>query len=510
MKKLIFILSISFLIGCSATKVEKQKTSSPDGKVTFKIVQINDVYEIDPLNDGEYGGMARVAHVRDSIKKENPNTFIFLAGDFLNPSLLGTIKVDGKRLQGKQMVDVMNAMDFDLVTFGNHEFDLKESDLQDRLDESKFSWTSANTRQVTPTGLKPFYSKRGSQKIPVSDYEIYEIKDADGDVLKFGVISVTIDSNPKDFVSYADVYTEAERAYKLAKKESDFVVGLTHVALEQDQKIAQLIPDLPLIMGGHEHYNMLIKEGNTIITKADANAKTLYVHTFTYDLKNKNLNFDSELVHITEKTPSNPEVEKVVDKWVKILNNNLKEIISNPDEVIFHAEIPWDGTDESSRSKQTNVGEVITKSMMRMYPETTGAIVNGGSIRVDDELSGNITSKDIFRILLFGGEVLKVELKGNLLSDVLDFGEQASGTGAYLQRHNFSKTADGSWKIDNEKINPEKTYTVAMSDFLLLGLDIPFLTADHKDIVSVYRPSADETAKDIRKAIIEYLKAGGK
>src|SRR5699024_2533025 len=148
-------------------------------------------------------------------------------------------------------------------------------------------------------------------------------------------------------------------------------------------------------------------------------------------------------------------------------------------------EIPWDGTDESSRSKQTNVGEVITKSMMKMYPETTGAIVNGGSIRIDDELSGNITSKDIFRILLFGGQVLKVEIKGNLLSDVLDFGEKASGTGAYLQRHNFSKTSEGSWKIGNEKINPEKTYAVAMSDFLLLGLDIPFLTADHKDIVSV-------------------------
>lgn len=509
MKKIIFLLSAVIIAGCSASKVEKAKKQS-DQKVTIKIVQINDVYEIDPLNDGEYGGMARVAHVRDSIKKENPNTFIFLAGDFLNPSLLGTIKEGGERIQGKQMVDVMNAMDFDLITFGNHEFDLKEADLQKRLNESQFKWTSANTRHVTDSGLEPFYSIRNSIKIPVSDYEIYEILDADGDKIKFGVFGVTIDSNPKDFVSYADVYEEAKRAYTLAKNESDFVVGLTHVALEQDQKIAQLLPDLPLIMGGHEHYNMLIKEGNTIITKADANAKTLYVHTLTYDLANKNLNLDSELVHITRNTPSNPEVEKVVDKWVAVLNRNLKEIIANPDEVLLDAKIPWDGTDESSRSKQTNVGEVITKSMAFMYPETDAAIVNGGSIRVDDELSGIITSKDIFRILLFGGEVLKVEIKGSLLSEVLDFGESATGTGAYLQRYNFSKSTGGTWKIGSENINPSKTYTVAMSDFLLLGLDIPFLTAEHKDIVSVYRPKETETAKDIRKAIIEYLKASKK
>lgn len=509
MKKILFLLSAVIVAGCSASKVQKTENQS-DQKVTIKIVQINDVYEIDPLNDGEYGGMARVAHVRDSIKKENPNTYIFLAGDFLNPSLLGTIKEGGERLQGKQMVDVMNAMDFDLVTFGNHEFDLKENDLQKRLNESQFKWTSANTRHVTDSGLEPFYSMRNSQKVPVSDYEIYEVMDADGDKIKFGVFGVTLDSNPKDFVSYADVYKEAERAYSMAKNEADFVVGLTHVALEQDQKIAQLLPDLPLIMGGHEHYNMLVKEGNTIITKADANAKTLYVHTLTYDLANKNLILDSELVYITKNTASNPKVEKVVDKWVTVLNRNLKEIIADPDEVLFDAKIPWDGTDESSRSIQTNVGEIITKSMISMYPETKSALVNGGSIRVDDELSGIITSKDIFRILLFGGEVLKVELKGNLLSEVLDFGEASTGTGAYLQRYNFSKNTDGTWKIDNETINPTETYTVAMTDFLLLGLDVPFLTADHKDIVSVYRPKDTETAKDIRKAIIEYLKSSQK
>ena len=55
-----------------------------DGAITFKFVQINDVYEIAPLGGGKYGGMARVAHVVDSIKTKEPNTFLF-GRRFLNP-----------------------------------------------------------------------------------------------------------------------------------------------------------------------------------------------------------------------------------------------------------------------------------------------------------------------------------------------------------------------------------------------------------------------------------------
>ena len=114
------------------------KDNTADNEIIFKFIQVNDVYEIAPLGGGEFGGMARVAHVSDSIKKESPNTFLLMAGDFLNPSLLGTIKIDSERISGKQMIEVMNAMNFDLVTFGNHEFDLKEDELQ--MVTGRFVW----------------------------------------------------------------------------------------------------------------------------------------------------------------------------------------------------------------------------------------------------------------------------------------------------------------------------------------------------------------------------------
>ncbi len=505
-KFIILAVAGCFFSSCEILQLQPEDPIKGAGVVTLKIIQINDVYEIAPLNGGEYGGLARVAHIRDSIKEQFPNTYLFLAGDFLNPSLLGTLKVDGKRVNGKQMVDVLNAMDIDLVTFGNHEFDLDEKDLQQRLNESNFTWTTANVRHVTEEGIVPFTTKWEYSTAPTSDYSTFNAIDADGNKMKFGVFGVTLPSNPKDYVSYGDIYENAERAYNLAVQKSDFVVGLTHVSIDEDKEIARRLRSLPLIMGGHEHFNMLEKEGRTIITKADANAKSVYVHTLIYDLRTKYLHINSELMMVTSKIASSAKVERVVNKWTELLDEKLKEVVDNPNEVIYYAATPLDGTDTANRSKQTNMGELITRAMAYAYNDKVdGAIVNGGSIRIDDRLVGDITSTDIFRVLPFGGGVLKVDIKGNLLKQVLEYGKSQSGEGAYLQRYNFSQNKDGEWQIGDNTINDSKTYTVAFSDFLLKGLDIPFLTPENKGVVKVYTPKENETAADIRKSIIFYL-----
>ncbi len=507
-KLLLLAIAGCFFSSCEILQMTPEDPIKGAGVVTIKFVQMNDVYEIAPLSGGEYGGLARVAHIRDSIKDKFPNTYLFLAGDFLNPSLLGTLKVDGERVNGKQMVDVLNAMQIDLVTFGNHEFDLDEKDLQTRLNESKFSWTSANVRHVTEKGLVPFSTKWEYSNVPSSDFSTFSAMDTDGNKMKFGVFGVTLPSNPKDYVYYGDIYDEAKRAYALAIQKADFVVGLTHVAIEEDIEIAKKIRSLPLIMGGHEHYNMLEKEGRTIIAKADANAKSIYVHTLIYDLRTKNLHINSELMMVTDKIASSAKVERVVNKWTALLDQKLKEVVENPNEVIYHASIPLDGTDTSNRSKQTNLGELIARSMAYSYNDKVdGAILNGGSIRIDDELEGDITSTDVFRILPFGGSVLKVDITGKLLKEVLNFGKSRNGEGAYLQRYNISQNEKDEWQMANKLINDQKTYSLAISDFLLKGLDVPFLTPENDGVKKIYTPKENETSADIRKSIISYLKS---
>ena len=85
-KSIFYVVSLSIIISCA----------NDDGKIDFTFLQLNDVYEIAPIQGGAYGGMARVETVHKELLKENPNTMLFLAGDFLNPSLLGSIKVDGE------------------------------------------------------------------------------------------------------------------------------------------------------------------------------------------------------------------------------------------------------------------------------------------------------------------------------------------------------------------------------------------------------------------------------
>lgn len=501
MKKCILLFTIGLLLFTSCKK--------EDPVIIFKFIQVNDVYEIAPLSGGKYGGMARVAHVRDSIKNENPNTFMFMGGDFLNPSLLGTIKVDGERLRGKHMIEVMNAMNFDLVTFGNHEFDIKEKDLQKRLNESNFQWVSSNVLHQTKTGKQPFAIQKENDTVPVPETFIFDIKDASGKSVKVGFLSVTIPSNPKDYVYYGDMFEVAQKTYENLKDKVDVVMGLTHLTIGQDKELLKKIPEIPLVMGGHEHYAMLIDVGESKIAKADANAKTLYIHTLKYNTETKALAIDSKLFPIDDKIASQPETEAIVSKWTSILDLKIKEVIEDPQEIIYTAENPLDGTDTASRGIQTNLGDIITEAMAWAYDnEVDAALVNGGSIRVDDMLPAKVTSMDIFRAMPFGGSALKVSLKGSLLKEVLDFGKSKSGTGAYLQRYNVGVDKDnGNWLIGGKPISTSKIYKVAFSDFLLKGYDIPFLTADNKGIVQVYEPKEEENAYDIRKAIILYLKS---
>jgi len=500
---LLFLIAL-FFISCNKN----------DDKIKFTFLQLNDVYEIAALEGGEVGGMDRVETLHQKLLKENPNTFMFMAGDFLNPSLLGNIKYEGERIKGKHMIEVMNAMHFDLVAFGNHEFDLSEKILQERINSSNFQWIATNLKHNIKGELSPFYQIGDSIKTEIPKTVIFDLKDNDGTEIQIGFFSATINSNPKPYVTYSDFYEDAKNAYNNLSRKTDLVFGLTHLKISQDKMLANMLPKVPLIMGGHEHTNMLIPVGQSVITKADANAKTVYVHRFEYDKKTKELRFKSELIAINSKLDSDKHIASIIEKWQLVLDKKIAEYSPNAHDIIFVAKTPLNGEDHAVRSMQTNLGELITKAMVYSYGNKVdgikldGALVNGGSIRLDDMLTGNITGVDIFRVLPFGGSVLKVEIKGFLLKKVLNYGRIKSGTGAYLQRFNFEYDKSNKlWSCSGNPINDDKIYIVAFSDYLLKGYDIPFLNSENKDVKNIYYPNKNELSYDIRMAIINYLKS---
>jgi 5'-nucleotidase/UDP-sugar diphosphatase len=115
--------------------------------VSLTFIHMNDVYEMTPVGGGKEGGLARLAVLRRQLVAANPNTYTVLAGDLVSPPALGTATVEGERLAGKQMIDVMNVLGLDYATFGNHEFDLGQEQLSRRLAQSR----SSGSRATWPT-----------------------------------------------------------------------------------------------------------------------------------------------------------------------------------------------------------------------------------------------------------------------------------------------------------------------------------------------------------------------
>jgi len=123
------------------------------------------------------------------------------------------LKYEGERIHGRQMVEVMNAMDFDFVTFGNHEFDIGREDLQKRINESEFDWISANCFEQLEDGPRSFhfFTPEGDA-IPIPETYSVLMSDEDSTQIEVGLFSVTLDSNPQDFVYYSDVLLESRSA----------------------------------------------------------------------------------------------------------------------------------------------------------------------------------------------------------------------------------------------------------------------------------------------------------
>lgn len=511
--KTLLIFSLLLLLGACKTTQNSVTTPKDDGKIEVVFLHINDVYEINPLENGKVGGMARLATVKKNLVAKNKNLLTVHAGDFLNPSLIGSLKFEGQRIRGKQMVEMMNVIGVDLVTFGNHEFDLNMPDLQMRLNESDFDWLGTSVLQRTKEGelekLEPFYKMKGGKKAFCPETFIWEVEDADGTKAKIGIFGTTIDSNPKDYVYYEDHYQAAIQAYLELAAKTDVVVGLTHLELLQDLKLASMLPNVPILMGGHDHDNMKHTVGNVVIAKADANAKSAYIHRLILDKNTGKVQLHSDLKKITDAIVDDPKAAAVAEKWNVILKSEISKIISNPDEVIYVAKEPLDGLEKHIRHHATNLTDIIAASFAVSEEGIEASILNGGSIRIDDYITGEVTPVDIFRTLPFGGDLAIVDIKGSLLQEVLNVGWQNKGVGGFLHWHNIEYNKDTKqWSLNGKPLDVAVVYTIAMPSFLLTGNEsgMNFLTKDNPGIVKVHEIPEGSLRTDVRKVVIDYLK----
>jgi 2',3'-cyclic-nucleotide 2'-phosphodiesterase (5'-nucleotidase family) len=506
---------LALLVGSASCSALRKTPAKDNGKIEVVFVQVNDVYEIAPLAGGREGGMARVATLKKQYQQRNPNTFLVMAGDFLSPSVYNSLQYEGKRIRGRQMVEAMNSAGTDLAIFGNHEFDISETELQDRINESNFQWISSNAFHKQENNIAPFAKTSAGDQPPFPKTYIMQVTDKDGTKARIGFIGITLPFNKAAYVNYTDPLATAKELYNSLKDSVDAIVALTHQLIDDDMRLARELPGLALILGGHEHDMRFEKVGDVYITKAHANAKSAYVVELDINKKKNKLDVDTRLVYLDEKTAVDSSTNTVVQKWIDIAAKSYNLLGFDANKVVMSTGGPLNGLETAVRSGSTNLTRLVVAAMADAVPEAEVVLVNAGSIRVDDMLPPPITQYDILRSLPFGGSIKQVDMKGSLLLKTLEQGRANKGIGGFLH-YNEALTYNGTantWQLNGIAIDTMRTYRVALSDFLLTGgeADMSFLTPSNPDIVKVYdlMTPAPNVQTDIRLAIVKYLEKRG-
>lgn len=508
-RSLLWLSALLFLLSACDT-ARPALTTAPSANIEFTILHFNDVYEIAPLEGGKAGGLARVATVKKELMKENPNTIAVLAGDFLSPSVIGTLKKeDGERIAGLQMVEVLNAMGLDYATFGNHEFDLKDADLlQKRINQSDFEYTACNVRRADRGKLFPFVQVINGQQRYVPRYIIHEFRDDKGQSLRLGIIGVVLPFNKAEYIAYEPVTQAFRETYEELKPQVDLVVGLTHLDVEEDVALAREAPGPVLFMGGHDHVNMSRYSEETIIAKADANVKSVYIHRITYNPASGFAKVRSTLKKIDDSIPDDPATKTVVDKWQSDVYTIMEGMGYKPGEKVMYAEEPLECKEVDIRSRPTNYGQLTVDAFASAWPGADVYMINSGSMRMDDDLQGVVTQYDVLRTFPFGGGITWMELPGNLLEKVLEIGLITNrGEGGYFQVKNVERSG-GRWLVNGAPVNVGQTYAVVLPEFVAKGNEnnLGFLKDLQYKAPETLSIGSNPVRNDVRDIVIAYMK----
>src|SRR6266704_5242328 len=370
---------------------------------TLTLLTVNDVYEITPVQGK--GGLAELMTLLRAERATATHHLTTVNGDFLSPSLMSAL------FKGAQMVALFNALGVDVVGFGNHEFDLGPEVTQQRMAEARFIWLGTNV--LGPDG-KPFGGALATMTRQVGTLTVG----------LFGLLTPETAklSSPGSTVTFAPVVPTAKTAVEaLRQAGADVIIALTHLSIAEDRALAQQVPGISVILGGHEHAPITWYEGGTLSHKAGYDAHYLGRIDLTMEKK------------VTEKgpqvsvTPSwrmianrgvtpDPGVAAEVARYTAALDKELGQPLGQTQTAL-------NSQTAEVRTRETTMGNIIADAL-RESLQADVALVNGGGIRGNRlyEAGTMLTRRDILQEMPFGNPGVLVELSGADLLAALENG----------------------------------------------------------------------------------------
>lgn len=461
---------------------QAQTKPAPTTRIT--LLQLNDVYQLSPLDKGKSAGLARVATLRKKILAEQPNTLFLLAGDTISPSVASTI------FKGEQMVAAWNALGLDFAALGNHEFDFGPEVLIQRMKESKFTWLAANVidrRTGKPfNGMPPFVIRKvGGVKVGV-----------------FGLLTTdtATSSKPGAELRFVDPLLAARSVVRrMRARGAKIIVAVTHLTMSKDKELAATgLADV--IIGGHEHELLASLAGRTPIFKWGQDARLLgridlNVNTRTGKL----ISMDWAGVPVTDATPDDPAAAAVIAEYETKVSAAL-------DKPVGRTAVELDATTLANRTQETNLGNFIADA----FRQATGAevgLLNGGSVRVNKVFApGELSKRDTLAILPFENPVVKIEITGAILRAALENGVsqvvEESESGRFPQVSGIQFEFDGRKPVgsrvvkvlvNGQSLEEKKRYTLAVTTYLANGGDGYSMFKGAKQLVDAESAQIDST-----------------
>jgi len=409
-------------------------------------------------------GYAKIATLLKEWREENENFLLLDAGD----TFQGTIFVN--QFKGESIVPILNSLDYNVMAAGNHEFDFGYEQLLKLRDSLDHPVISANVFKADGKELL----------VPTFKAEIGGKKFA---FLGFVAEDTPILTHPDNVkgLTFKSPVEVAKAVVPELKKEVDHVIVVSHIGINVDREIAENVPGIDLIVGGHSHTPLKTPEvvNGTYIVQDWEYGKSLG-RADLYYLGEELVAFSGGLKEYDEAVTPDPEIDKMVKEIVTKIDTVMNVVIAK-------SEVPLDGDRNLVRKKETNVGNLIADIMVERTQSIPGyeadiALANGGGIRTQLE-AGDITKKDLYTLLPFENNTLSVtEVTGEVLKQVLEHGvsDVENGAGRFPQISGMSFTYSKSKpvgervlevKVKGEPLDPKKTYKLATIDFLAAGGD---------------------------------------
>lgn len=454
-----------------------------------------------------FGGVARLKAAIDNERKQAENLLVLDAGDQFQGSLFFTT------YKGVYNAEFMNAIGYDAMALGNHEFDLGQEGLVPFLNKITVPVLAANLETIASS---PIHGR----------YQPYLIKTIGGQ--KIGIIGlITPDTaeiaRPGKGISFLAPKETLQRTINDLKTQGiTKIIALTHLGYMNDQKLAAELDGVDIIVGGHSHtqlgangfrssgpYPTLVKNPSGI------NVPVVSAYAYSQYLGKITLNFDDDgtlksasgaPIRLDASIKPDPQLAARVAEMAKPIEALKNRKIAETTDLI-------DGSGISCRTQQCPMGELVTTAMLERVRDQgiTAALINGGALRASIK-SGDITMGDVLVVLPFQNTIATFQVQGSDLRAALENGvsQIEQGGGRYPQASGIRFQTDMSkpagqrltsidMQTDDQDWLPledAKLYRIAATDYLRTGGDGYTMIAEKAQKAYDYGPALDQVVAD--------------